>query len=78
MLDYLSVPRSCNVPTNPIGIGKTQVVGDFRGCLDYIWASPNMKALRILELTDLETPIPSEHYPSDHLAVGADLCLLSS
>jgi len=70
----------------------TNVTPTFRGCLDYVWFSTstlrvrrvlgmpyptNHRASRDPNLTLEDFPsIPDENWPSDHLAVGAELVIL--
>jgi mRNA deadenylase 3'-5' endonuclease subunit Ccr4 len=68
----------------------TSVSATFRGALDYIWlgAADDFSVSSVLELPYAEVsphpedidlqPLPDKHFPSDHLAVGATLQLLSS
>jgi len=52
----------------------TNYTADFKGCLDYIFISDDLKVeerLRLPSLTELEAKglnaLPSPHFPSDHL-----------
>ena len=67
----------------------TNNTASFRGALDYVWfgGADDFSVSSVLELPYAETsprpedidllPMPNEHFPSDHLAVGATLQLLS-
>lgn len=66
----------------------TNCTDTFRGCLDYVFCSPNCRVAAVLPLpysqeqhhvvpNDIAFPaIPNEHFPSDHLPVGADIVVL--
>lgn len=68
----------------------TTKTATFAGCLDYLWCSAgDWAATALLELPypqgsgpDPQTvelgTLPNEHFPSDHLAMGADLRLQES
>ena len=65
----------------------TTKTASFAGTLDYIFASCHWKVVSTLDLPYKTSedwrdplneidfrPIPSEHFPSDHLAVGGEIC----
>lgn len=52
----------------------TCIDGAWRGCLDYILISPGLQPSALLQIPELpEGALPSAQYPSDHLALAADL-----
>ena len=66
----------------------TNNTASFRGALDYVWFGElDFHVTSVLELPYAEPsphpedidlqPMPNAHFPSDHLAVGATLQLLS-
>lgn len=60
----------------------TNFTGDFKACLDYIfYEKENIKTLSFVPFPDesvlsQNTALPSQVFPSDHLALIADLRLL--
>jgi len=60
------------------GLGRdppyTAIDGSWRGCLDYILISKDLQPRRLWEVPDLpDGALPSPQYPSDHLALAAEL-----
>eukprot|EP01091_Cochliopodium_minus_P017308 TRINITY_DN6744_c0_g1_i1.p1 TRINITY_DN6744_c0_g1~~TRINITY_DN6744_c0_g1_i1.p1 ORF type:complete len:275 (+),score=76.03 TRINITY_DN6744_c0_g1_i1:80-904(+) len=40
-------------------------------CIDYIFYSNQLTPVQLLEIPDFEKPLPTEHYPSDHICIYA-------
>lgn len=57
----------------------TNFVQGFKGCLDYVWVDRRaLEPVRALPMPPLEAvtafvALPSPEFPSDHLAVAADV-----
>ncbi len=54
--------------------------GEFSGCLDYIFVSPQWKVNSVRALPSVEAmaavgPLPAKDEPSDHLLLAAELTL---
>lgn len=61
-------------------LGHINPIGNFRGCLDYIFAEPGLRVLSVRKLqTEAEaskhTAFPSEEWPSDHLLLEATFAI---
>ena len=55
----------------------TAIDGSWRRCYDYILVSAGVRPLRLWTVPDLpHNAIPSRRYPSDHLAIAAELLIL--
>ena len=56
--------------------------GEAKHTIDYIFTSPDIAVARVLNVPDeasiIETRLPGWEYPSDHVALRADLVLVSS
>jgi CCR4-NOT transcription complex subunit 6 len=62
----------------------------FAGCIDYVWLSPQLQVVGLLDMPYTYSShsndhrsvtfgfTPNEQWPSDHLAMGAELVLVSS
>ncbi|KAI4464907.1 carbon catabolite repressor protein 4 [Holotrichia oblita] len=58
----------------------TNYTEDFKGCLDYIFCQSNVKVTQVLpfpaeEDLSTDTALPNKYFPSDHIALVADLKL---